>query len=311
MKNELRSWRFLVTVAEVGNVTRAAARLHMTQPALSRHLQQLEDVAGVKLLMRHGRGVRLTPAGEHFREVAEEILARMSTLGDELSARASEPAGELAVGLPMSWSGVVTAQLIPRFLHAFPKVNLRVVEGATPELRRGLASRQLHLAVLLDTEKDPLLSLESMVDEGVYLVGSKSAALPAGKRADFKMLVGQPLIQLPLETHLRDQVERALAKHRVNVDTRVEINSLSLLLGFVEKSLGITVLPASAVESYAHRAHLSYRLMRDFHFSWYLATLKSRPRTAAVNEFEAVLKRLLSEIIGQGHWPSARCMWSM
>ncbi|AOW12744.1 hypothetical protein LPB72_17210 [Hydrogenophaga crassostreae] len=309
MNHELRSWRFLVKVAEVGSVTRAAEQLHMTQPALSRHLQQLEESTGVELLMRHGRGVRLTPAGEHFRNVAEEILERMTTLSDELSARASEPTGEFAVGLPMSWAGLVTAELVPRFLRAFPKVKLRIMEGATPDLRRALNARQLQMAVILDTEQDAGVKLESLVDEGVYLVGNKSAGIPAGKRANFRMLAGQPLIQLPHETHLRVQVEKALEKLRITGDTLIEINSLNLL-GFVEKGLGIAVLPTSAVESYVRKHDLSYTLMRDLTFSWCVATLRSRPRTAAMNEFETVLKQLLGDIVGRGLWPSARCTWA-
>lgn len=308
MKNELRAWRFLVKVAEVGNVTRAAAQLHMTQPALSRHLQQLEESVGAELLMRHGRGVRLTPAGEHFRNVAEEILERMTRLGEELSARANEPTGELAVGVPMSWSGLVVADLVPRFLRAFPKVKLRVMEGTTPELRSALLARQMHLAVMLDTEPDPALIQAPLIEEGAYLVGNKSAGIPAGKRADFRMLAGQPLILLPQETHVRKHVEQALEKLRINVDSRIEINSLSLL-GFVEKGLGITVLPASAVESYPRKRYLSYTLMQNIELSWCLATLKSRPRTAAMNEFETVLKQLLLEIVDAGLWRSARSTW--
>jgi LysR family transcriptional regulator, nitrogen assimilation regulatory protein len=308
MNKELRSWRFLVKVAEVGSVTRAAEQLHMTQPALSRHLLQLEESTGVKLLMRHGRGVRLTPAGEHFRNVAEEILERMTSLGDELSARASEPSGEFAVGLPMSWAGLVTAELVPRFLRAFPKVKLRIVEGATPDLRRALNARQLQMAVMLDSEQDADLVLESLVDECAYLVGNKSSGIATGKRASFRVLAGQPLIQLPHETHVRVQVERALAKLRIQGDTLIEINSLNLL-GFVERGLGVSVLPASAVESYPRKQALSYTLMRDFTFSWCIATLRSRPRTAAMNEFAIVLKQLLGDIVGRGLWPSARCTW--
>lgn len=309
MKHELRSWRYLVKVAELGNITRAAAQLHLTQPALSRHLQQLEEEAGVELLMRHGRGVRLTPAGEHFRDVAEEVLSRITTLDEELRARAHEPAGELTVGLPMSWSGLVIAELVPRFVRAFPKVRLRVIEGATPDLRVGINTRRLDLAVMLDTEQDDALRQVPLVDEGVYLVGDRSAGIPVGKKADFRLLAGRPLIQLPQETHLRRQVEQALFKHRVNPHNSIEINSMALL-GFVEKGLGIAVLPSSAVESYENKEQLSYTLMRDIRLLWCVATLKTRPRTAAMNEFEGVLKELLAEIVLAGRWPSATCKWT-
>jgi LysR family nitrogen assimilation transcriptional regulator len=198
---------------------------------------------------------------------------------------------------------------VPRFVRAYPKVRLRVVEETTPELRRALSAQQLHMAVMLDTERDAQLGIERLVEEGVYVVGSKATGLPKGKLADFRMLAGQPLIQLPQETQLRVQVERALATHRIDGDTRIEINSLALL-GFVEKGLGISLLPVSAIESHARKKRLSYTLMRDFRFCWCLAVVKSRPRTAAMSEFERMLKELLADIVGRGEWPSAQCKWN-
>src|SRR3546814_4677606 len=92
----IRSLRYFMKVAEYGNVTRAAADLHLTQPALTRHIALLEDELQAKLLMRHGRGVQLTAAGRLVIERAGILNATIEDLADEPADRETEPEGELA-----------------------------------------------------------------------------------------------------------------------------------------------------------------------------------------------------------------------
>ncbi|HMO45963.1 MAG TPA: LysR family transcriptional regulator [Rubrivivax sp.] len=300
-----REWRYFLKVAELGNVTRAAAQLHLTQPALSRHLKQLEEEAGTPLLARHGRGVRLTAAGVHFRDVAREILGRLVSLQDELRASTDEPTGELAVGMPLSWSGLITSQLIPRFLRLYPRVRIHITEGTTMDLRRALKARQLHLAVLTEVERDSELTLAKLAVEGACMIGPKSAGLSPTKALDLKQVAKQPLIMLPHTTRIRYQLERVLAKARVDANTIIEVNTL-LLMKFVEAGMGFTILPACAIAGSPAKDRLSYTNIQGFESHWGLATVKRRPRSAAVNAFEAETRALLRELIEGGKWPSAR-----
>src|SRR3546814_12039376 len=98
-------------VAEYGNVTRAAADLHLTQPALTRHIALLEDELQAKLLMRHGRGVQLTEAGRLVIERAGILIAQIEDLADELAARETEPQGELSLGLPYAFPPIAVEEI--------------------------------------------------------------------------------------------------------------------------------------------------------------------------------------------------------
>src|SRR3546814_15172123 len=104
-----------------GRMTRAAAELHVTQPALTRQVAHLEDQLRVKLLMRHGRGVRLTEPGRLLTTRARSILADIDILSEELLARQTEPQGELSVGLPWSWSEGITAPVVKRLNELYPE----------------------------------------------------------------------------------------------------------------------------------------------------------------------------------------------
>src|SRR3546814_19153908 len=108
------SLRYFLKIAEHGSITRAAAELHITQPALTRHVAHLEDQLRVKLLMRHGRGVRLTEPGRMLTTRARSMLADIDIISEELLARKTETQGELSVGLPWSWSEGNTEPVVKR-----------------------------------------------------------------------------------------------------------------------------------------------------------------------------------------------------
>lgn len=301
----LRGWRFFLKVAETGNLTRAAAQLHMTQPALSRHLKQLEEEMGVSLLMRHGRGVRLTDAGALFVEQAREILARADGLADILHAREARPSGQLSLGMPLSWSSLVTRPLVIAFRKKYPSVTLRLIEGTTDSLRQALKRREIQAAVVTMVERDPEVEMRHLVSDGAYLIGpSDSTAVKDGK-LDLKALTGQPLVLLSHTTNVRRELERALNQARLSSEMVLEVNTLSLL-DYVEQGVGCSMLPACAIAGFDRRHRLKVGLIDGFRSDWALAILRGHPGTAALHAFETMMSDTVAELVTAGDWPSAK-----
>jgi LysR family nitrogen assimilation transcriptional regulator len=300
-----RQWRYFLSVAEIGNITRAAAQLHLTQPALSRHLKQLEEDLGARLLTRQGRGVRLTSAGLHFREVAKEIMRRLDDLHDEIQAHTDEPAGDLAVGLPLSWGGLVSPQLITRFVKQYPRVKLQIQEGTTIDLHHALKTRKLHMAVVTDLHVDNELHQRKLLTEDCVLIGSRDAELDSEDSLDPAAVAGHPFVLLPYSSGVRVWFESVLAESRVTVDTIVEVNSI-LLMELVARGLGLSIMPTSALEGLERRERFSFTRLRGFSITWTCATLKGRPKAAATVAFEACLRQCLEDLVAGGQWPSAQ-----
>jgi DNA-binding transcriptional LysR family regulator len=146
---ELRHFRYFVAVADALNFSKAAVKLRVAQPSLSRQIRDIESELGVTLLERGSRGVRLTPAGIHFAEGARAVLEHARQIMESARALSNNGQGEINVAYAPS----PTAELLPRALHAFqnkaPHVKINLHDLSSEEMLRGLADRTLDVALMV------------------------------------------------------------------------------------------------------------------------------------------------------------------
>ncbi|MFL5912109.1 MAG: LysR family transcriptional regulator [Gaiellaceae bacterium] len=147
MQPELRLIRYFVAVAEEGNFTRAAERLHIAQPPLSVAVRQLEEQLGVALLDRSSRRVRLTAAGEQLLEQGRELLAHADSVVGGVQAVERSPSGLLRAGLSPAARYGLAPQLLERWSTAAPGVMRHTREDTTAALLRDVREGRLDLAV--------------------------------------------------------------------------------------------------------------------------------------------------------------------
>lgn len=147
---ELRHLRYFVAVAEEQNITRAAARLHVSQPPLSRQIRDLEDEVGAALFERSARAVRLTPAGWAFLEECYAVLRQLDRAVRVAQATARGMQGEVNLGYAPGPTQELLRELLKVWRKAEPGIRVLLHDLTTKEMLDGLRGHRLHVALMID-----------------------------------------------------------------------------------------------------------------------------------------------------------------
>ena len=197
---ELRHLRYFVAVAEEQNVTRAAARLHVSQPPLSRQIRALEDELGIGLFEHRAKSVRLTEAGKVFLAEAQAVLRRAEEAVQMAKAVASGKRGEIHVGYAPS----LTVELLPNALRIFQKTNpgvrVQLHDLSTQEILRGLRNEKLHVALMIQPSAKAIqgLAFEKLRRYAVCLAVHPSHPLARSRRVGLELIAAERLITYTL-----------------------------------------------------------------------------------------------------------------
>ena len=228
--------RSLVAVAETGALSKAASRVGRTQSALSMQMQRLEDVAGRPLLLRTGRGVTLTAAGERLLIHAAELLRRHDEALAEL--RGVHMSGVLRFGCPEDYAVVFLPHLLQGFASLHPGVQMEVVCGPTPRLLELLARHDADLA-LVSVASGEGSAADVIRHEPLVWVGKRG--LPLSGMAPLPLALGAP----DALDHLL--ALRALEAHGREFRIAYASSSLAGLVGMARSGQAVTVLTRTAV----------------------------------------------------------------
>lgn len=152
---DLHRGRILREVARLGSMTAAARALSYTQPAVSHHIARLEAEAGTPLVVRHGRGVRLTEAGRILVEHVEDVLARMDDAQEQIAAIAGLRAGRVRVAVFPTAAGALLPDALARLAERAPGVSVTLVDAEPPEALSLLRAGDTDIAVVFRYEHTP------------------------------------------------------------------------------------------------------------------------------------------------------------
>lgn len=240
---DLRHLRYFVAVAERGNVSRAAAALHVSQPALSRQIHDLEAELKVALFERAGRGLRLTGAGEDLLAHARRTLDSAGAFRERARAIGSGDAGVLRVGATPQTLQRLFPALITRFRRIMPGVEMHLTEGDAVSLIEALRRGSLHLAF---TSYQPEFGA-ACVPAGasqLYVVGDHRRRHRGGA-VEIAALEDEPLLLLQRGYGTRDLFDAACRVARIRTNIFLESNAPGTLLALVKAGCGLAVLPAT------------------------------------------------------------------
>lgn len=245
---DLTRLQYFVAVAEAGSFSRAAAALHMSQPALSRQVLLLEEEVGQRLLERTGRGAQLTESGLALLAHARGIFDLAERARSDMHERQLNPRGRLTVGLPPRVAHVLTADLVERFHQQFPEAAITVVEGLSIQLREWLVAGRVDVAIMFDPPPSPQLQQETLVREPLVLISVQ--ALP--RRMRLVDVARRALVMPSGPNALRQLLEQHTRPCGLSLRLVAEVDSVQTVLSLVARGVADTVLPLSATKAWTY-----------------------------------------------------------
>src|SRR5712691_4611159 len=247
MNVSLHQLRIFVAVARLGNFTRAAERLNLSQPSLSLHIRQLEQELGVRLFDRSTRSVVLTRAGEDFLPTAERLLDDFQSAVASVADLAARRRGRVAVAVLPS----VAAELLPRAIALLHKrhpditVALRddVAEHIPARVRSGEVDFGLGAIDGLDADVfgAPLFSDE------LIAVFPRAHPLAQVAKPTWRTVAKFPFVAMSRDSSVRRLTEQAFARNGLQLEPAFEAKYMSTAVGIIAHGLGVGTLPSSAV----------------------------------------------------------------
>ena len=244
---DFRQLRYFVALAETLHFGRAAERLHITQPPLSRQIAALEASLSVQLLARHSRQVALTAAGADFYDHAVRLLADAERAGDSARATAAGAAGELRLGFAMYAAFNLLPRLVRSFSDEHPRITLNLEEILPRDIEQALAEQRIDVGIGMPIGRPGRLAYRALAQEPLCAVLPATHPLAGQATIDVGALADEPFVTLPRTTApaLHDAVLTCCAAHGFVPHIRLETHLQQTIVTLVAEGLGVSLVPAS------------------------------------------------------------------
>lgn len=241
--------RAFQAVARAGGFSRAAVRLHKTQPAISQAVRALEDQVGEPLFHRLGRRVRLTSAGEILLEHVDEAFAALEIARQRLQARGSLEAGELVIGTSDTNACYVLPPVLAAFRDAYPGVEVRISNRPSPATERQVEAREVDVGFVTLPVASPKLVAEPLMLREDVAIFAPDHRLAGRSRVRFAELAGEPLLLLDRGSRTRSLIDEGLAAAGKEPRIAMELASIEVVKRLVGLGFGVSVVPRIAVQA--------------------------------------------------------------
>lgn len=296
MDLNLRDLRAFVAVAQTGSFTRAATRLHLSQPALTVQIRRLEEIVGVRLFDRNSRNVALTPAGRELLPVLQKSLHDMQQVLADARALADGSSGTVRIACLPTFAASLLPDLIQDLRRTVPGAGFHVRDGVASMVNALVRNEEVDIGLTggetLDSAFDVLYS---GVDR-LVAVCPKAHPLARRRRIGAEDLAAVPLVLTAQGTSVRAVVDAAFADARRTPVIACEPTYMMTAVAMVRGGLGVTILPATAREVRAEPG-LAVLPIDDSRFVRPIALVKKRGRTLPplTEQFVAALAGRIGE----------------
>jgi len=285
----LRHIRYMLAVAEHRNFTRAADALHVSQPALSQQIKQLEETLGVQLFDRTGRTVRLTDMGSVYIEYARRALVDLEAGRRAILDVRDLSHGELRLAMTPTFTEYLVAPLVERFSAEYPGITLSVCEMTLDSIELALSDDRVDLGIGFAGVRSDEIEVRALFYEKLTIVVGKDHPFARKKTpVSLQELADAPLALLTRDFATRAHIDAYFQSHRLSPKITVEANSISAVVKIVRYGRMATILPDAIAREHGALNHVESSAVLPSR-TVALLSRKGAYRSAASQAFAALL----------------------
>lgn len=244
MENQEKDWEIFVTIAEAGNITKAADKLFISQPALSYRLGQLEKNFEEPLFVRTTKGVFLTETGELYYAYAKDMLKRKNYFDELIQNKKSTVSGTLHLGSSSIFANYTLPELLAGFTKKYPQITLKIETGISSKIERLFIDNEIQVAIIRGPHFPSGKKIQ-LQTEPICLVTSKDC--------NRKELEKVPQIRYNTDPALYSVMDQWW-KENFNVPPNacIHVDTMETCRHFIQKNLGWSVLPHTGLKNFAN-----------------------------------------------------------
>jgi len=277
--------RTFLEVAKQGSFSRAGQKVFRSQSAVSAQIRQIESEYGERLLDRSGKTVRLTPAGEVFREYAQRMLSLRDESLRAVADHGNDPRGVLALGANEATCLYVLPNVFAEYLRLYPSVQVSIYRNFSHKILERLDSGAIDAGIVTLPVKMPMLKVRTIFRDRLVLMVSADNPLAQHDKVPISMVVEQPLI-LPRTGFTRRIMDKLFRPYRDKLHVRMELPSIGMIKSFVAAGLGVSLISESFARDEVQSGKVKLIALKDNELSRELGLAyrrnRSLPRAAEV-----------------------------
>ncbi len=241
MIQSLSCYRIFYTVAKTGNISKAAKELYISQPAISKSIQKLEDSMNCELFRRSSRGVSLTEEGELLYTHVKIAFETLELGEDKLRNSIELGVGHLKIGVSNTLCKYILIPYLNEFIQKYPHINISIACQSTNETLRLLEENRIDVGLIGKPDNIKTLDFYDVQDIEDIFVTTKQYLSHLRQRgvSDENILQNSTLMLLDKNNITRQYIDDYLQDHHVIVDNSIDVSSMDLLIEFAKISLGV------------------------------------------------------------------------
>lgn len=292
----LNQLRIFAEVADAGSITRAARRLKVSQPAVSKQISELEERLGVMLFDRGARGVQLTQAGRALEAHARRIFAVEKAAEDELAEMAGLTRGRLSIGASTTIGSYLIPAVFGRFRRLHPSVKLELEIANTAVIQAALLEGRLDLGLTEGFVPSTALSVEHVASDEMVLVVGRNHPLATVETISARQLLHVPFILRERGSGTRDVIEASLAQLDIELEPTMALGSTEAVKNAVAAGLGVAMVSKLTVELELATGRLRTVEVSDLKIrrALHLLRLHRKRQSPAIEAFATLLRETLA-----------------